>query len=173
MLKLMSNLNASCLCQISGSASGSPVSMVTDSSPYNVIIPAVKCKSKVDIAFLVDSSGSIGRRNWRKIKIFIITIIQQITVSSEGNHVAVIMFSTSAEVVFKFNTLQGSSVTVEEYSRLIDGMYWQRGWNFMDKALILAKNEIFTFQGGMRQHVPKVRIFPTIGITQNKVIVLS
>ena len=47
-------------------------------------------------------------------------------------------------------------LNVDEVSRLLDRMPHQRGFTFIDKALIKANNEIFTKAGGMRDDKPKV-----------------
>ena len=117
----------------------------------------VACENKVDIAFLIDSSGSIGISNWRTLREFIISVIRDFTVSSDGNHAAAIVYSSNAEVAFDFNTLQGSSVTAAEYGKLVNELELQRGLNFIDKALLLANSRIFTRAGGMRKDASKVK----------------
>jgi hypothetical protein len=102
------------------------------------------------MAFLVDSSGSFGRSNWLKMKDFVSGIISDITVSSDGNHMAAIVYSNNAEVVFDFNTLQGSRVTSAEYDKVVQKMPYQRGFTYIDRALALANNKIFTTAAGMR-----------------------
>ncbi|KXJ25074.1 MAM and LDL-receptor class A domain-containing protein 2 [Exaiptasia diaphana] len=127
---------------------------------------SVRCNRKVDIAFLVDTSGSLSNCDWRKIRNFLFTVIKEITVSADGNQVAVISFSTKPEIIFKFNTLQGSNVTVEAYSRLIYNMRITQGLTYIDKALILANQEIFVPSAGMRSspEILKIAVVMTDGI---------
>ena len=110
-----------------------------------------------DVAFIVDSSGSIGRRNWGKMLDFLNEMVKAFNVGADKTHIAVVAYSSNAKVEIKFNTLTGSSVTDEEYKRLINRIRFQRGFTFIDKALLLADRNIFTTEEGMREEVPKVR----------------
>ena len=109
------------------------------------------------MAFVVDSSGSIGRKNWVRMKQFLSDIVQLFHVGPDGTRVAMVMYSTSAKVVFKFNTLRGSKLTAAEYEKLIMRMNWMRGFTFIDKGIQLANKEVFTTAAGMRgKDIPKV-----------------
>ena len=116
----------------------------------------------MDIAFIIDSSGSIGRRNWVRVKRFVKALVSKLYVSNVTARVAAIAYSTDPEVVMRFNENQGT----DEVNREFDGMRHQRGYTYTDKALELADRELFQVSNGMRLRVPKVRssnnrIFPT------------
>ena len=112
----------------------------------------------MDVAFLIDSSGSIGFANWFKLQRLLIGLLKYINVGSEGTRVAMVAYSDDAVVIFKFNTLEGSEITLENYAGLISKMKWMKGLTYIDKGLLLAKDEIFTEEGGMRPDVVKVRV---------------
>ena len=114
------------------------------------------CNIVADVAFIVDSSGSIGRRNWAKMLEFIKEMVKAFNVGADKTHIAVVAYSTNAEVAFKFDALTGPSVTEEGYGRLIDHIKFQKGFTFIDKALLLADKEVFTTAAGMRPEVPQV-----------------
>ena len=114
------------------------------------------CKAVADVAFIVDSSGSIGRRNWLKMLQFLKDMVKAFNVGPDKTHVAVLAYSTGAKVEFRFNRLTGSDVTEEGYYDLIDRIRFQRGYTFIDKALLLADAEIFTTASGMRPELPQV-----------------
>ena len=79
-----------------------------------------------------------------------------------NTHVAVLAYSTGANVEFRFNRLTGSAITEAAYYGLIDRIRFQRGYTFIDKALLLADREIFTQANGMRSQLPQVpRMFHT------------
>ena len=88
---------------------------------------------------------------------FLNEMVKAYNVGADKTHIAVVAYSTRAVVEIKFNTLTGSSVTEEGYKRIIDRIRFQRGFTFIDKALLLASRTIFTIQDGMREEVPKVR----------------
>ena len=124
----------------------------------------------MDIAFIIDSSGSIGRRNWVQVKRFVKSLVSKLDVSNSATRVAAIAFSTDPEVVMRFNDDQGT----DEVNRGFDGMRHQRGYTFTDKALELADNDLFQTSNGMRLSAPKVRssnnrIFPTTARHHTKI----
>ena len=114
------------------------------------------CEAVADVAFIVDSSGSIGNFNWRRMKSFLKDMVKAFNVGPDKTHIAVVAYSTTAVVEIKFNTLQGSEITAAGYNAKIDRIGFQRGLTFIDKGLILAETDIFTEAGGMRRNVPKV-----------------
>ena len=114
------------------------------------------CNIVADVAFIVDSSGSIGRSNWAKMLEFIKEMVKAFNVGADKTHIAVVAYSTNAKVEFKFDALTGPSVTEEGYGRLIDRIRFQRGFTFIDKALLLADREVFTTAAGMRPELPQV-----------------
>ena len=113
-----------------------------------------------DVAFIVDSSGSIGRRNWLKMLQFLKDMVKAFNVGPDKTHIAVLAYSTRAIVEFRLNRLTGSAIIEEGYYGLIDRIRFQRGYTFIDKALLLADREIFTTEAGMRPQLPQVcRVF--------------
>ncbi|XP_044176608.1 collagen alpha-1(XII) chain-like [Acropora millepora] len=121
------------------------------------------CNIVADVAFIVDSSGSIGERNWVKMLNFMKEMIKAFNVGADKTHIAVVAFSTNAKVEFKFDNLTGPSVTEEGYGRLIDRIRFQKGLTFIDKALLLADKDVFTTAAGMRPELPQIAIVITDG----------
>lgn len=110
----------------------------------------------MDTTFIIDSSGSVGRRNWIRLLSFVQSLVSLFGVSPSGTHVAFIPFSTDAKVVLKFNTLTGSLLNVAEANRQVSLLRWQRGFTRIDKAMELADKEVLTYAAGMR-NVPRVK----------------
>ncbi|KAJ7381074.1 structural constituent of cuticle [Desmophyllum pertusum] len=52
------------------------------------------CKAVADVAFIVDSSGSIGRRNWVKMLQFLKDMVKAFNVGPDKTHIAVVAYST-------------------------------------------------------------------------------
>ena len=111
-----------------------------------------QCSTVVDIAFVIDSSGSIGRSNWERMKRFIKSLVSTLDVSPSATHVAAVAYSTNPEVVMRFNGFQGT----DQVNQLIDRMRWQRGFTYTDKALLLANSSLFQTSTGMRLSALKV-----------------
>lgn len=110
----------------------------------------------MDLAFLIDSSGSITRGNWKLLKAFIKDTIDAFDVSPKGTHIASVSYSTRAIVDYRFNTLIGDKLNVPGLHKFVDRIRHQRGFTYIDRALALANKEIFSEKGGMRQEVKKV-----------------
>jgi len=104
----------------------------------------------------VDSSGSIGRRNWVKMLQFLKDMVKAFNVGPDKTHIAVIAYSSRANLEFKFDRLKGSQITEAGYYSLIDRIRFQRGFTFIDKALILADQQVFQRSAGMRPELPQV-----------------
>ena len=116
-----------------------------------------ECLSVVDIAFLIDSSESIGRRNWERIKRFVKALVSKLDVRSSATHVAAIAYSTNPIVELRF----WNSQSTNDVNRVIDEIPWQRGFTYTDKALQLADSDLFKVVNGMRPDVPKVQCAST------------
>ena len=116
------------------------------------------CSKAADVAFIVDSSGSIGKTNWERTKRFLMRIVSKLDVGPTTTHIAAISYSTNPEIALRFNTLSGSKLNVDEVVKVLDGLRWQRGFTYIDKALEQAAQGVFTTAAGMRSNVPKVMI---------------
>ena len=109
-----------------------------------------------DLAFIVDSSGSISRKNFARMKQFLKLVVSEFNIGPEGTHVAVVVYSTNAQVVHTFNVPRGQQLTAERVTSNIDALPHLRGLTFIDKALRLAENNVFVEASGMRRNALKV-----------------
>ena len=105
------------------------------------------------MAFVIDSSGSIGRANWERMKQFLKAVVSKLDISPSATRIAVIAYSTEPEVVMLFSNRQSA----EDVNRAFDSMRWQRGFTFTDRALKLTDSDLFQTANGMRPSVPKVK----------------
>lgn len=114
------------------------------------------------MALLLDSSGSIGRRNWKKVQKFAKDVVDIYDISEKGTHIAILPYSTNPVIEIKFNKYKGAQLNGVNIKRDIDNFKLQRGLTFIDKALKLANEELFTEEAGMRKNIRKVRFFLSI-----------
>lgn len=105
------------------------------------------------MAFVIDSSGSIGPANWERMKQFLKAVVSKLDISPSATRIAVIAYSNEPEVVMLFSNRQST----EDVNRAFDSMRWQRGFTFTDRALKLADSDLFQTANGMRPSVPKVK----------------
>ena len=110
----------------------------------------------MDFALLVDTSGSISRRNFRQLLKFIEDMVDAFDISEDGTHIALVEYSTKASVQMKFNDFSGAQINSANYKRKIRKVPHARGYTYIDKALEKANEEVFTEEGGMRENVTKV-----------------
>ncbi|XP_078378137.1 uncharacterized protein LOC144661308 isoform X1 [Oculina patagonica] len=121
------------------------------------------CPAPLDIALLIDASGSISRRNFGKFKEFLERLVDRFDISESGTHIALIEYSTDASVQLRFNDFSGAQLNAVNVKRKITSLPHTRGFTYIDKALALADTEIFSAKGGMRLNVAKIAIIMTDG----------
>lgn len=114
------------------------------------------CNASVDVAFIIDSSGSINRRNYVKIKAFVKNIARSFGISPSESQASIVLYSTKASVKAHF----GQYPTTEEFVKAVDGLPHERGYTFINLALRLAASEVFP---RARKNVPKIAMLLTDG----------
>lgn len=122
-----------------------------------------ECPIPMDTTFIVDSSGCASRRNWTRLLNFLQTIVSFFNVSPSGGRVAVIQFSTQANVDLKFNTLTGSLLNGAEVNRQMSRLRCQRGFRRIDRGLEVAGKEVLTSEGGLGNN-PRVNASASLTI---------
>ena len=117
------------------------------------------CSQPVDIAFIMDASGSIGHDDFDREKRFVQAVAKSFGVSKEGSHVGVITYSDAAAMNIKF----GQHEDLASFVRDLKSLPYSRGRTRIDLALQLASEELFTRRNGMRPKVPKIAVVITDG----------
>lgn len=77
-------------------------------------------------------------------------LVEFFNVGPKRSNVGIITYGTEAELAMDFNTFQGDNLSPENVQDLIDNLVPQGGDRFIDKALILANERLFTKEAGMR-----------------------
>lgn len=114
------------------------------------------CNATVDVAFIIDSSGSIARRNYLKLKTFVKYIAKSFGISPTGSRAGIVLYNTAASVQAHF----GQYSTTEEFDKLVDDLRHERGLTYIDKALGLASSQLFP---RARKNVTKIALLLTDG----------
>ena len=99
------------------------------------------CDASVDIAFLVDSSGSISRSNYLREKAFIKAVAQSFGISKSQSRAALVLFSSSASVQIAFRDHDSTS----SFKAAVDRLPHERRLTRIDKALQVATRDVFPF----------------------------
>lgn len=118
------------------------------------------CTIPVDLTFIVDSSGSIGQRNYTKIKTFVSTLASQFGISRNGSRAAVILYSDYAKVEIDF----GDQTSIEDFHIKVASLPHQRGRTRIDRALQMAYVKLYGPGGSARRGVHRIAIVLTDGL---------
>eukprot|EP00794_Sanderia_malayensis_P005383 gene5383-6056_t len=119
---------------------------------------APKCEHVVDVGFIVDSSKSV-RREYGKEKEFVKALADSFAISKTGSRGAVITFSWHAEHSIKLSDYKN----VSAFKNAVDRIPLLGHTTRIDKALRLARDELFTSRNGARASIPKLLVLLTDG----------
>ena len=117
------------------------------------------CSAVADIAFLVDSSGSIGRKDYVKVKQFVAEFAKNFDISPSGSRAAVILYSNGART----EIFLGEHSNWDAFNNAVLDLDHQRGLTRIDLALQLAYRDIFGPGGSARRGVQKIAVVLTDG----------
>ena len=113
----------------------------------------------MDFSFILDSSGSIGPGNWRKLLNFVKDIVDQMPVERGNVHVGVISFGNKADLHIDFNDRQDKSSLFSK----IDVIPWKDQWTNTSGGILMARLYLYSPQHGNRYYVPDVSVIITDG----------
>lgn len=117
----------------------------------------------MDITFVIDASMCDDLGNWGRILKFVKTLVTFCNVAPAMGRVALVIFSTDANMVLKFNSLNGNLLNSEEVSKRITALQCEKGSRRIDKALDVVDKQVLTQENGMRD-VSRVNIITRLKI---------
>lgn len=118
------------------------------------------CPGKVDIAFIVDSSGSISNKDYNKMKYFMFSIAKALNISENGAHAGVVVYSKYAEVAIKFSDFKD----VSGFQKAVYKLPHMNSLTRIDLGLKIAYSQLFSsLYGGARRDVKKLAVILTDG----------
>ncbi|NXY74153.1 CO6A6 protein, partial [Glareola pratincola] len=123
------------------------------------------CKEmKADVMFLLDSSGSIGDENFRKMKNFTRELVNRLDVGADSMQIGVVQFSDKPKEEFKLNTYS----TKRDILSAIDRISPLQSTTLTGEALKFML-KYFQAGSGSRHAVKKILILITDGESQDEV----
>jgi len=117
-----------------------------------------KCKTIVDVGFILDSSGSL-RDDYQNEKNFLKEIAGAFGVSDDGSRSAVVTFSYYSEHSIKFKDHKD----ISSFNAAVDAIPLMGSTTRIDRALRQTQDEMFTEENGARPGIPKLLILLTDG----------
>ena len=120
--------------------------------------PEPTCKAKVDVGFVLDSSGSL-RNDYGKEKNFLKALAATFGLSEDGGRAGVVTFSYYTEHSIKLN----DHAKLSTFNDAVDKIPLMGSTTRIDKALRMTQNEMFSIPNGGRPGVTKLLIVLTDG----------
>ena len=114
-----------------------------------------ECNAILELGFIIDSSGSIGRSSWREVKRFLVYLARRLTVSAGRTHIGALTFDTGARLEFCFNDGEEINAVEDKFQTIKE----PSGYTYTDEALKLANEQLFSSSCGMRENAAKVCTF--------------
>lgn len=121
-----------------------------------------KCHSKIDMAFLLDSSGSITRQQFEIAKKFAADLVKHFDISKEKTNVAVATYSQYARTTRTFENHASQKLVL----KAIRGLSYEGAASRLDLGFDLVRSTLFDTQKGARptnKAVKRVAVFITDG----------
>ena len=117
------------------------------------------CDLEVDLAFLIDSSGSILPSEYQTMKDFIRLVVQYNGLSASGIHAGVVLFSSTAEISIKLSDFYDTKM----FLAAVESLPHHRSSRSLDKGLFITYNQLLTKDYGARSNASKVILILTHG----------
>jgi len=112
-----------------------------------------------DIVFVVDESGTIGPRNFAKVKSFLTQLVDKLDIDSGNTRVGLVTFAST--VGSGFNLSDHSSVA--SIQSAISALRYSGGSTDTAAALAHVRRSMLTSAAGDRGNVPNVVVILTDG----------
>ena len=118
------------------------------------------CDNIMDVAFLLDSSGSLTPSEFQKSKHFIDLMAASFLKNKVGSRVGLIQFS----IVPTINARFSDQLTYKKFQRVLGEVRYQGGYTRLDRALSLAAENLFTDEEDTRKDIPKIMVVLSDGV---------
>lgn len=126
-----------------------------------------KCSAALDLVIVMDSSGSIGDKNFDTQRRFVKTLLSRLNLGKNGTLFSLINFNTRPYMEINFQNFTDYATT----AGIIDKIRYTGGNTYTFDALKMANEEVLREEKGMRpveDGIPKVVMVLTDGLSNNK-----
>uniref|UniRef100_A0A8C1L245 VWFA domain-containing protein n=1 Tax=Cyprinus carpio TaxID=7962 RepID=A0A8C1L245_CYPCA len=142
---------------------------ISENNVYRGIQPIPRslrdCTDQIDIAFLLDGSGSVGDYNFRLMKDFVRSVIKRFT--ERDAQFAIAQYSQGCRIHFNFNQLK----IQDAWESMVTGIRYESGSStYTATAIIKLVRDLFKPAGGLRPLAKKVLIVITDGASHDRTL---
>jgi len=127
------------------------------------------CNKQLEVAFLLDTSGSVKLPNWLKTVEFTNKLVGDFIVGANKIHVGVVTFSSSPRLLFRLSNSQYWSNAAAQ--KKISSARYTKGGTRIDLGLNYLRQNIFCSSCGVRKNVPRAVLVVTDGINNVRNVV--
>ncbi|XP_062587340.1 collagen alpha-1(XII) chain-like isoform X2 [Saccostrea cucullata] len=120
-----------------------------------------ECFQRVDLVFVLDSSTSVGHKNFGKMLDFVINFLQATNIDGGEVRVGIATYSTGARIEFNLKDYTNKN----DLLKAVDNISWQYGSTNTADALLLMHDTMFTAVNGDRADVPNICIVVADGLS--------
>lgn len=128
------------------------------------------CKNvQYDLAFILDTSSSVGKENFEKIRQWVSNLVESFDVAPGKTRVAVVRYSDRPTIEFKLDRYR----TMDEVKRAARNIVYRGGNTMTGEAISYTTKNIFTESAGARplsRDTKRVAILLTDGRSQDYVL---
>jgi len=130
-----------------------------------MFVVATSTNCSVDIIFVLDASGSVGRQNFDLMKSYVSGLVGKLDVQSGRTRVGLVVYSSRIRTSFHLNTHIMSLVSI---LYAISGLIYTGGGTNTAGALFYVRTVMLTMDKGDRSDVPNVVVVFTDGSSNNR-----
>ena len=105
------------------------------------------CTKQIDLGFILDSSGSIGRYSFDQTKSFVKDLTNYFTISQNSTRISVMSYATWSTLHIRFSRVFG---TRQDLYSAIDNIPYTGGGTNTHQALMRAYTDMFNAKNGSR-----------------------
>ncbi|XP_043089042.1 collagen alpha-1(XIV) chain isoform X3 [Puntigrus tetrazona] len=133
---------------------------------YSVDVFTCRTPAIADIVILVDGSWSIGRINFRLVRMFLESLVRAFAVGSEHTRVGLAQYSGDPRIEWHLNTHSTKEAVIDA----VKNLPYKGGNTLTGLALTYILENSFKAESGSRPDVPKIGILITDGKSQDDVL---
>lgn len=117
------------------------------------------CHKSVDLAFILDASGTIDDSQWKLTKDFVQGVSNGFRLASNGTRISIVTYATLPHIERRFDDLNRNDNLIG----FLEAMSQPRGDTRTDRALKAVRDQLIISEAGARDFTPKAIVIVTDG----------